>query len=891
MRIPRFLRLPRSAHRIHADVDEEIRFDIDMRARDLVERGLPEAAARARAANEFGDLETTRRYCEELDMQIESDVRRSHFLEDLRSDLLIALRGMRRTPVFAAVVLLTLALGIGANTAVFSVVRRVLITPLPFRAPEQLYRLYTAPSAVDGDYDKLSAGELTALEAQSKSIAGITLFGNYQGFTYTDDHSAEPWQSVSVDSNFFDVLGIHPVQGRAFRANDFVRGASPAVMITYDVWQRVFGGSPSVVGRSIQLNGRPVTVIGVLPEHFVGPTFSADMLIPLNLRGILLSPQYARSRAYRSVVRLKSDVSLQQFLSELAVLRPRIQAAYPAIKNGGVVIPKPLHEAVVGGAGPVLRLVMGGALVVLLAACVNIAGLFLSRAASRRRELGVRTALGAGRGRLIRQVLAETLLYGIVGGIIAIAFAVMLKAALMQIAAPMLPKLGDVRIDGGVLLFAFAASILSGIVFGVLPAFAATRVDVRDALGDSTSRAVSRGSAASRTSRLLVAAQVAFAVVLVVGAGLLIRTFETLVHADLGYATTDHQVTFFLGLEGRYQDPASQGAFVESFLKRVHTLPGVTAAGYSVTGPWNGSWRGVPFRVEGRPEDGSDAPTVVLATASAEYFPAVGMRVRSGRGFNAGDRLGTMPVVVISESMAHRYWPDTNPIGTRIRLGDFISNRADTALYRQIVGVVDDVKQDAMGEIDPTVYVSNEQNQIYCCSYVVRTTGDAAALIPSIKQVAHTLDPRVPFEGGRTMREVLSDLVRRQAVAMTLIVTFAALALLLAGLGVYGVMSYSVVGRTREFGIRSALGASRPAILLLVLREGLATTLLGLAGGLLIAAGMSRLVASLLVGVSAHDPLSYGAALIVLGAVAVLACAIPARAATRVEPVEALRLE
>jgi putative ABC transport system permease protein len=887
-RIPRFLRLPRSARRIRADVDEEIRFDIDMRARDLVRQGMHEDLARACAAEEFGDLESTRRYCEEIDMEIESDVRRSHVFEDLRSDLVIALRAMRRTPVFAAVVLLTLALGIGANTAVFSVVRRVLITPLPFRAPEQLYRLYTAPSAVDGDYDKLSAVELTTLAAQSKSVAGLTLFGNYQGQTYSDDRSADSWQSVSVIPNFFDVLGIRPVVGRVFGATDFLKGAPRVVIITFDVWQRVFGGSRSVVGKPIQLNGHSATIVGVLPEHFVGPTFSADMLQPLNLEGVMLSPNYSRGRLWRSVVRLKSGISLQQFESELAVLRPRIQAAYPGIKNAGVVIPKPLHEAVVGGAGPVLRLVMGGALVVLLAACVNIAGLFLSRAASRRRELGVRTALGAGRGRLIRQVLAETLLYGIAGGIVAIFFAVVLKAALLQIAGPMLPKLGEVRIDGGVLLFAFAASILSGIAFGVLPALAATRLDVRDALGDST-RAASRGSAASRTSRLLVAAQVAFAVVLVVGAGLLIRTFETLVHADLGYETTNHQATFFIGLEGRYPNQAAQSAFLESFLKRVHTLPGVTAAGYSVTGPWNGSWRTVPFGVEGRPVAGADAPSVVLATASAEYFPATGMRVRMGRGFNAGDRPGTTPVVVISESMAHRYWPNVNPIGARIRLGT--DNPADTALTREIVGVVDDVKQDALGEIDPTVYVSSEQAGIYCCSFVVRTTGDASVLIPSIKEAVHSLDPRVPFEGARTLREVLSSLVRRQTVAMTLIVTFAVLALLLAGLGVYGVMSYSVVGRTREFGIRSALGASRAAILMQVLREGLTTTLLGLAGGLLIAAGMSRLVASLLVGVSAHDPISYAAALLVLGVVAIVACAVPARAATRVEPVEALRLE
>ena len=571
-----------------------------MRARDLMQLGISADAAHARAAREFGDLDGTRRYCEDIDMQIEAEVRRSHFFQDLRSDLAISLRGLRRTPVFAAVVLITLALGIGANTAVFSVVRRVLITPLPFRAPDELYRLYTAPSAT-GDFDKLAAVELSDLAAQSRSVAALTFFGNYMGVTYSDDHTADSWQSVSVAPNFFDVLGVQPIHGRSFGPEDFVQGAPSVIMISYQIWERIFGGDRGIVGRLVQLNAQPFTVIGVLPEHFVGPTFNADILRPLNVASVMRSPQFARSRVWRSVARLKSGVPLEQWRSELGVLRPRIQASYPEIKNAGVFLPTPLHEAVVGGAAPVLRVVMGGALVVLLAACVNIAGLFLSRAAARRRELGVRTALGAARGRLVRQVLAETLLYGIVGGAIGIVLAIALKAALLHVAGPMLPPLGAVRIDTGVLAFALITSIACGVAFGLLPALAATRVDVREALGSASTRASSRGSAASRASRLLVAAQVAFAVVLVVGASLLIRTFRTLVNTDLGYATTNHQATFFLSTGARYREAASQGAFVESFLQRVHTLPGVTAAGYTVTGPWSGTWRtiSIPYRRTG----------------------------------------------------------------------------------------------------------------------------------------------------------------------------------------------------------------------------------------------------------------------------------------------------
>jgi putative ABC transport system permease protein len=889
--VARYLRLPRSASRIRDDIDEELRFDIEIRARDLRALGVSAEEAERRASREFGDLDGTRRYCEEIDMQIEADVRWSHTFDDLRSDLLIALRGMRRTPVFAAVVLLTLALGIGANTAVFSVVRRVIIAPLPFRSPNELYRLYTTPSATDGDFDKVSAVELNDLAAQSRTLAGVTLFGNYSGVTYADDHSTESWQSVSVAPNFFDVLGVRPELGRTFGPGDFVASAPNAVMLAHQVWQRVFGGDPGVIGRSIEASGARFTVVGVLPENFVGPTFNADILRPLNVDGVMRNARFARSRVWRSVVRAKPGVSPAQLRSELATLQPRIQTAYPEIKHAGVFVATPLHEAIVGGAGPVLRVVMGGALMVLLAACVNIAGLFVARAASRRRELGVRTALGAAQGRLVRQVVAETLLYGVAGGSIGVMLAIVLKSGLLHIAGPMLPPLGEATIDGAAFTFALVASLVCGVAFGLLPALATTRVDVRDALADSGSRSASRGAAAARTSRLLVSVQVGFAVVLVVGAGLLVRTFKTLVDTDLGYATTSHQATFFLGLGARYRDPAAQGAFVETFLQRVHALPGVTAAGYTVTGPWNGSWRTIHFHLAGQAEPASEPSSAVLATASAEFFTATGIPVRRGRGFNAGDHLGTAPVAVISESMARKYWPNSNPIGTRIRLDWYSVNPGDSTMAREIVGVVSDVKENALSDAAATVYVSAEQAQIYGSAFVVRTSGDAKGLLKAIAETVHGLDPRVPLVSPRSLSDVLSGLVRRQNVAMVLIAAFAALAVLLAGLGVYGVMAYSVAARTRELGIRSALGASRLSIVSLVLRDGLATTSLGLAGGMMVALAMPRLVSSLLVGVSARDPLSYAGALLVLGVVALVACALPARAAARVEPVEALRLE
>jgi putative ABC transport system permease protein len=499
--IRRFLHLPRSAARIRADVDEELRFDIEMRASDLVRQGVPHDAAQARAVAEFGDLEATRRYCEETDMASEAQISRATVLSDLRADLAITWRMMRRTPAFALVVGTTLALGIGANTTVFSVVKRVLITPLPFRAPDRLYRMYTAPSSVDGDNDKLSAVEIMAL-ADARSLAGVTEFGNYGGMTFTDGRTAEPWGTVQVGPNFFEVFGIRPALGRQFTDEDFGPNGARGVIITHQLWQRVFGGDPGVVGRRVQLNNGDLTIVGVLPESFVGPTFTADALLPLPFANILRSsPRNVRARVLRAVVRTRDGVSEAALNAELATLGQRVRAQYPEIKNGGVFRPVSLHAAMVGNAKTVLLLVMAGALLVLVITCANIAGLFLSRGAARRRELGVRAALGAGRSRLVRQMLTESALYGLGGGAAGIALAVVMTRVFVGLAGSTLPQLGEIRLDGFSLAFAATIAILCGLAVGVAPAVAATRVDLREALGDTGNRGASTGVAGVRGGR------------------------------------------------------------------------------------------------------------------------------------------------------------------------------------------------------------------------------------------------------------------------------------------------------------------------------------------------------------------------------------------------------
>jgi putative ABC transport system permease protein len=767
------------------------------------------------------------------------------------------------------------------------VVRRVLIAPLPYRAPDQLFRFYTTPAS-DGDDDRLSAVELSALATNSKSLAGVTLFGNYGSVTYTDDHTAEPWQTVQVATNFFDVLGVRPLFGRQFQDDDLAAGAQPVIMLSYPLWRRVFGDDQKVLGRKIQINSVATTVIGVLPPSFVGPTFKADALLPLNLPGVLRSAQYSRSRAWRSVGRLRTDVTPAALESELALLRGRIAAQYPEIRNAGVFRPVPLHGAMVGAARPVLLLVMGGAALVLVITCVNIAGLFLSRAGARRRELGVRAALGAGRGRLIRQVVTETSLYGLGGGAAGVALAFAMKRAFVDVAGSILPQMGEIRIDVGVLVFAAAVSLACGLAFGFMPALAATRIDLRDALGDSGMRAASQGRSHVRGTRALVSAQIALAIVLLVGAGLLLRTFVTLVRTNLGYAADSHVLTFHVNLPAaRYRDADARAAFLHRYLDRIRALPGVKSAGKTLISPWNGPYS-VGFQIEGRPVDPNDVPRVEYVTATDGFFATVGIPIRAGRDIQPGDRTGAVPVVVISQSVAHRFWPNASPIGARVLLN---TGSADSAVARTVVGVVGDVRPSVTEDVLPTVYVSDWQTMVYGGEIVVRTVGDASAVIEPAKRALLELDPKLPLLFPRTLREILTTSIARQQLAMALMGTFAALALVLATLGVYGVMAYAVTARTREFGIRSALGAGRKNILVLVLRQGVATTVLGVVCGLGVAALASRFVASLLAGVSAHDPLTFVAAPLLLVAVALAACMLPARTATRVQPAEALRVE
>jgi len=880
--------VPRDDQRVQADVDDEIRFDIDMRVRDLVAQGMGADAAREQAVREFGDVDETRRYCASLDARTERAARRTAWIGDLREDVLLAWRGMRRAPAFALVVLVTLAMGIGANTAIFSVVRRVLIDRLPYRDANQLLRVY-AGTGPRGGSDYLTARELVDL-ADAPSLAGVAAFGSLGGATYYGDESTDMFSIASVTPNFFPVLGARAQVGRAIGEQDLAPDARPVVLLSDAIWQRVFGGDPRVVGRSIQLGPVSRSVIGVMPPDFESPTFTAEVWIPLDLRPFVADPVRSRTmRVLRGIARMKPDVSLDRVRSDGATISARWRDARPGSPDPVAPRVVPLRDAMVGDVGRALVAVMGAAIVVLVITCINIAGLFLARATARRRELAVRAALGAGRGRLVRQLLAESALYGIGGGALGVGLAFAAKRVLEVISAGSMPKFGEMHIDVALLVTTAIVSILCGVAFGLFPALVATRVDLKESLSES-SRSSSAGASRTRGRQVLVTTQIALAMVLMIGAGLLLRSFAALVTTDLGYTADNHVLTFRVEAPPSLpRDQAARNAFFVDLLTRIRALPGVRSAAFTDISPWNGPNSVRPRIVAGSADD-VDAPSAMYITATEDYFAATGTKILRGRSIRADDRPNAVPVALISDSLARRLFPAGNAIGSQILFEGGGGSSLDK--WREVIGVVADVREMSSRSFMPAVYVSDWQEDPWRRpEFVVRTTGDAASIVPALRRMLREVSPRSPLLVPRTLREVMHLFIAPQELAMTLFTVFATIALALAALGVYAVMAYIVTARTREFGIRTALGAGRASVMLLVLRQGMVAAGIGCAAGLILSLAGARAIEGLIANVPAHDWITFVAAPIVLLGATLAACMIPAKVAVNVQPVEALRAE
>jgi len=790
-------------------------------------------------------------------------------------DLRYGTRALVGAPGFSALAIAALALGIGANTAVFSAVNAVLLEPLPFAEPARLVMVFDVQPEVP--QAPASFPIYVDWRDENRVFDGVGGWTS-QGKVLTGAGDPSRLRTGVVTDTLLPTLGVPPLAGRWFTEEEDQPNGPKAAILSYATWQQRFGGDPSIVGRTITLDAEAHTVVGIMPAGFDFPSRSE---IWVTLQRAFDESQRG-SHFLRVVARMQPGVSFEQAKSEMEALGTRLteQTGH----GHGVTIAR-LDEIVIGSTGRPLLILLGAVSFVLLIACVNVANLLLARAVSRQRELAIRTALGAGRGRLVRQFLTESVLLGVAGGVLGIALASWLVRVFVSLAPPSYPRLSEIGLDPTVLGFTLAVSVATGVVFGLVPALLAAGADPNAALREGGGKSAASG--ARRVTRLLVTVEIALALVLVVGAGLMAKSLTRLEGEQTGLRT-DHLLTFRLDLtSARYQESASLRAFFHDLVARLDGAAGVESVGAIHLLPLQSwGWNGVPT-IEGHPgfPEGQE-PLAEYRVVTPDYFRTMGIPLVRGRMFSDRDTEASTPVLLINEAAAKRFFPDEDPIGRRMR-GGFTSE------FAEIVGVVADVRQARLDLASRAeVYFPHDQTPWRGMSVVVRAGGrDPLTLVPLVRQQVADLDPDLPVTAVSTMERVVTDSARQPRLTSVLIALFAALAALLAVVGIYGVMSYSVTQRTREIGIRVAVGAGSRSVLGLVLREAVALAVAGLVGGLAAAFGLTRLLATQLYQVSATDPLVLGAAAAGILVVSLAASVVPAWRALRVDPLIALRAE
>ncbi|HEX8720563.1 MAG TPA: ABC transporter permease [Pyrinomonadaceae bacterium] len=811
----------------------------------------------------------------------------------LWQDVRYGARMLRKRPGFSAVAVLTLALGIGANTAIFSVVNGLLLRPLPYADSERLAIIWTHSPGANVAQDWPSPGQFSAVKSQAGAFEDLALA---QGASYNlaGEGGAERVGTVSVTSNMFALLGARPLLGRVFLPEEDAPGRPKTAVLSHGLWQRRFGADPSAVGRTLTLSGESYEVVGVMPPDFqlgyevlptVGAVQQADVLLPLPLGAEGMARQGDEN--YNVVARLKPGATFEQARTELDLAARRLAQQFPETYPQSRAFSfsvRPLLEQVVGDVRPALLVLLGAVGFVLLIACANVANLLLARAAAREKEMAVRAAIGAGRWRIVRQLLTESLALSAVGGALGLLVAFWGLDALRALAPGNIPRLQNVALDGRVLLFTSAVTTLTGVLFGLVPALHGSRVNLGETLKEG-GRGVAGGG--QRLRNALVVAEVALSLVLLVGAGLLIRSFMRVQQVEPGFDARG-VASMRLSVGGTPYQGKPSSEFYRQLLERVRRLPGVESAGLATILPLGGGIGWGSITIEGYvPATGQEAIQADHRIAGAGYFETMRVPLRGGRYFDERDAEGSTPVAIVDETMARTYWPGVDPVGRRLKLG-----RGDDSPWLTVVGVVGGVKQYALDtDSRVTVYLPHGQNPAGTMYLVARTAGDAVALAPALTREARAIEPNVAAFDVKTMEQRLSDSLARRRFAMLALGLFAVVSMLLAAVGVYGVMSYAVAQRTREIGVRVALGAGKMDVLGLVLRHGMTLALLGIGIGLAGAAAVTRVMGSLLFGVSATDPLTFAAIALLLAAAAFLACYLPARRATKVDPMVALRYE
>ena len=810
-------------------------------------------------------------------------------MDSIIKDIRYGVRGLLKHPGFTGIVVITLALGIGASTAIFSVVDSVLLRRLPYRNAERIVAIQEV--SPEGKRIQTTSGNFLDWRAQNSVFEHLAAIRTSPVNLALADQ-AERVELAQTNANFFDVFGITPQYGRLFIPQDEQAGHQPVVVVSDSLWQRRFGSDPAIVGKPIMLDGTSYTVIGVAPPGFQYPDKTEVWLPPLQLVPELYPGQDLQNRrmGYLTAVALvKPGVSVPQAAGEMETITARLRQQYPDTNNRRFNRVVSMHEHLIGETNKLLWLLLGAVTFVLLIACANVANLLLASGASRHKEMAIRTALGASRWRVMRQLFTESTILALSGGAVGLLIAYWGLTAITKLLPGDFPRLNEIQLDLRVLAFTFAASVLTGILFGLAPALQISRPGVQDAIKES-GRGLAGSLRKSRFRQALIIGEVALSVVLLTGAGLLFRSFMRLQSVDTGFVSQQVLTARLTVAGGNYTEHSQFVKFYNQVLEKVTALPGVQDAGLINTLPLDKGPTSA-FRVEGRPVTTPDKwPPANYRTVTPDYFRAMSIPIVQGRGYTERDNDDAPNVIIVNQKLADSVFPGENPVGKRITFGNTDSNGAPR--WFEIVGIVANVRSiELREEAESELYFSAYQDMWPRMSLVVRSSVEPASLGASVRKVVNEVDKTIPVSRVETMEHVVSQSITQPRFNLFLLGLFSAVALLLSAAGIYGVTAYTVTQRTHELGIRLALGAQVSDVLKMILGQGMAVIAVGLVLGLVAAFGLMRLLRSLLFGVGENDPATFVAITLVLFVVALVACYIPARRATKVDPLEALRAE
>jgi len=873
---------------LESDLSEEMQSYLELLTREKLREGKSPAGARRLALLELGGVEQVKEQVR--------DRRLGSWLHSILSDARYALRQLRGNPGFTLVAVLTLALGIGANTAIFSVVDAVLLRRLPYHDPGRLVMVWENNSDRANPFNTVAPPNFLDWQARNSVFSNMAYLCDFRS-NLTGGGDPEEIIVQAVSANFFDVLGVKPALGGGFTPENAQKGHDDVVIVSFGLWQRRFAADPNLVGKSIVLNGKPQTVVGVAPANFQWLVKDGSLTggTPQIWTPFVFPPSYSEhknvGRFLAVVARLKPDSALPQAESQMKSIASQLAVEYPDADSHWGVNVVPLRQQVAGHLRPALLVLLGAVVFVLLIACANLSGLLLARAASREREIAVRAAIGATPWRIARQLLVESMLLALMGGTAGVALAVWGTNALLAASPSNLLDLPSLPLNLRILSFSVLATVFAGLLFGFLPSYLSAHSHISQTLKEA-----GRGTSSARRSALarnsFVIAQLSLALVLLIGAGLLIRSFVRLVAVDPGFTAT-HLLTFKVSLpDATYATDAQRVQFFQKLLPMIAAAPGVRSVSMESFPPFTGLGAATGVHILSQPAAPlSELPVANVRVIGPDYFPAMGIPLRSGRFFSPQELSEERHVAIVNQAFVDKYLQGAEPLGQKLAV--YMKSLTETENFpSQVVGVVGDVHQMGLDSSpEPTVYWPHPELVMSGMTVLIRTFGDPRAFLPVLRDELHQLDAGLPLAGVATMDQLLGKSISSSRFTMLLLGVFAAFALVLAAVGIYGLIAYSVTQRTQELGVRMAMGAQTRDVLRLVLMQGARLVLLGAALGLLAALGLSRLLTSLLFGVGALDPLTILTVPAFLALVALAACYIPARRATRVDPLVALRYE